>query len=89
MIPPGTITYPNAGTAIDLVWGNEKAADNMLKCKLAEMHDVGSDYLPIQTEITITNNLGKMTVARLLGSSKIIKYTGEYIAETERLNRQT
>ena len=61
MIPSGTITYPNADTAIDLVWDNEKAVDNMLKCKLAEMHDVRSDHFLIQTEITITNNLKEST----------------------------
>jgi len=52
LIPPGTITYPHAGTAIDLVWGNEKAKYNMLKCKIAHKHDHGSDHLPIRTIIT-------------------------------------
>ena len=52
MLPPGTITYPNANTSIDLVWGNEAAIDAMLKCKIAEDHDHGSDHLPIETVLT-------------------------------------
>jgi len=54
MLPPGTVTYPNAGTSIDLTWGNETAVNNMLKCKIAEDHDHGSDHLPIETVITRT-----------------------------------
>jgi len=53
MIPPGTITYPNAGTAIDLVWGNNPAVHNVLKCQIAENQDHGSDHLPIETILDI------------------------------------
>src|SRR5579871_1630452 len=49
LIPPGTITYPNAGTAIDLVWANETAYTQMMKCGIALSHDQGSDHLPIET----------------------------------------
>ena len=49
LIPPGTITYPNAGTAIDLVWANETAYTRMMKCGIALSHDQGSDHLPIET----------------------------------------
>ncbi len=47
--PAGTITYPNAGTTIDLVWGNNNAANHMLACKIAEERDQGSDHFPIET----------------------------------------
>ena len=48
LLPPGTITYPHAGTAIDLVWGNDEAKDRIIKCQIAENHDHGSDHLPIE-----------------------------------------
>jgi ribonuclease HI len=55
IIPPGTITYPakrrTAGTAIDLVWGNEVVENTVLKCQIAEKNDHGSDHLPIETEL--------------------------------------
>ena len=53
LLPPGTITYPNAGTTIDLVWGSSEAVDRALKCKIAENHDHGSDHLPIETTIAV------------------------------------
>ena len=37
IIPPGTITYPKSGTAIDLVWGNEQAINNIIKYSQASM----------------------------------------------------
>jgi Endonuclease-reverse transcriptase len=52
LIPPGTVTYPNANTAIDLVWANEPAATRMMKCRIALNHDLGSDHLPIETALT-------------------------------------
>ena len=55
MLPPGIITYPNAGTTIDLIWGNETAINNILKCKIAENQDHGSDHLPIETVISISS----------------------------------
>jgi Endonuclease-reverse transcriptase len=54
LLPPGTITYPNAKTTIDLVWGNKKAAQNLIACTTSHEHDVGSDHLPIQTVISVT-----------------------------------
>ena len=27
-----TITYPNAGTAIDLMWGNDQAVSQLITC---------------------------------------------------------
>src|SRR5436190_7171090 len=49
LIPAGTITYPNAGTAIDLVWGNKEAKNRIIKCQVAEKNDHTSDHLPIET----------------------------------------
>ena len=54
MIPPGTITYPVAQTAIDLVWGNEHAMNNMIKCHIATENDHGSDHYPIETILDLT-----------------------------------
>ena len=56
LIPPGTITYPKAGTAIDLVWGNEQAANNIMKCRVAENNDHGSDHYPIETILNLHPN---------------------------------
>jgi len=49
LIPPGMVTYPHASTAIDLVWGNQEAAERVIKCRIAEENDQGSDHLPIET----------------------------------------
>ena len=49
LIPPGTVTFPNRGTAIDLVWGSADIEHKILKCRIAEDHDQGSDHLPIET----------------------------------------
>lgn len=51
LIPAGTITYPNAGTAIDLVWGNDEAKRRIIKCQVAAENDHTSDHLPIETII--------------------------------------
>src|SRR5271170_3068589 len=53
LIPAGSITYPNAGTAIDLVWGNNEAARKLIKCRIATDHDQGSDHLPIETTLAV------------------------------------
>ena len=55
LLPTGTITYPKAHITIDLVWGNEKATQNLITCTTSHEHDVGSDHLPIQTIISIAN----------------------------------
>ena len=57
MIPPGTVTFPEAKTAIDLVWGNEHAINNMLKCHIAMENDHGSDHLPIEIILNLTPQL--------------------------------
>jgi len=51
LLPPGTVTYPNAGTTIDLVWGSNEAANRTITCRIAEEHDHSSDHLPIETTI--------------------------------------
>jgi len=53
LLPPGTITYPTdnqaGGTAIDLVWGNDRAKEYVLKCHTVEvLNDHTSDHLPIE-----------------------------------------
>jgi exonuclease III len=59
LLPSGTITFPGdeaagrAGTAIDLVWGNDKAQQAVLKCQIAADNDHGSDHLPIQTLLNL------------------------------------
>ena len=54
MIPPGTITFPEGKTAIDLVWGNEHAMNSIVKCHVATENDHGSDHLPIETILDLT-----------------------------------
>jgi ribonuclease HI len=53
LLPPGTVTYPNGGTTIDLVWGSSEAANRIIKCRIAKEHDHGSDHLPIETTIAM------------------------------------
>lgn len=53
LLPPGTITYPNDGTIIDLIWGSNEATNRVITCRIAEEHDHGSDHLPIETTISI------------------------------------
>jgi ribonuclease HI len=53
LIPPGTITYPRARTAIDLVWGNDRALRHIIKCQIAKYHDHGSDHLPIEIVLNL------------------------------------
>ena len=54
LIPPGTITFPEGKTAIDLVWGNGQATNSMVKCHIATENDHGSDHLPIETILDLT-----------------------------------
>jgi len=56
VLPPGTITFPNAQTTIDLVWSDQTTTERLIKCRIAEDHDHGSDHLPIQTVIDISQN---------------------------------
>ena len=55
LLPSGTITYPTAtgGTTIDLVWGNEKAEENLLKCQISTDNDHGSNHLPVRMILDI------------------------------------
>ena len=53
LIPPGTVTFPNRGTTIDLTWGNENAEQRLFKCQISEDNDHGSDHLPIETILDI------------------------------------
>ena len=53
LLPPGTITYPNAKTTIDLVWADDHTSHRVIKCQIAKDHDHGSDHLPIQTIIDL------------------------------------
>jgi hypothetical protein len=53
MIPPGTITLPDAKTAIDLVWGNAQMEEKVRRCKVAHNHDHGSDHFPIITTLDL------------------------------------
>jgi len=53
MLPAGTITFPRANTAIDLVWGNNRLEQGIIKCKISKKDDHGSDHLPIQTIVNL------------------------------------
>ena len=35
----GTVTFPNAGTTIDLVWGNDEAVKHVILCQIARKND--------------------------------------------------
>jgi hypothetical protein len=53
LIPPGTVTYPNAQMAIDLVWGSQAAVTSLLKCQIAENNDQGSDHLSVKMHLQV------------------------------------
>jgi len=55
-----TITFPDADTTIDLVWGNDSTAERTIKCQIAKDHDHGSDHLPIQTIIVTSTSLSNI-----------------------------
>src|SRR5205814_4162515 len=57
LLPPGTITFPRYGTAIDLVWGNEATQDVLLKCQVAADNDHGSDHYPIEIVLDLAPRL--------------------------------
>src|SRR5271155_1369686 len=61
IIPPGTITFPPAKTAIDLVWGNEQTANSVIKCQIATENDHGSDHLPVETILDLTPRITEPT----------------------------
>src|SRR6266496_5276307 len=47
MLPTGTIIFPRAKTAIDLVWGNNYIEQRIIKCRIST-HDHGSDHYPVE-----------------------------------------
>jgi ribonuclease HI len=53
MLPKGTITFPRAKTAIDLVWGNKYVEQRIIKCRIAKSSEHGSDHLPIETILNL------------------------------------
>jgi len=53
LLPPGTITFPRAETAIDLVWGNERTEHAIIKCQISKHNDHGSDHLPIEIALDL------------------------------------
>jgi hypothetical protein len=61
LIPAGIITYPNADTAIDLVWGNDEAKNRIIKCQIVEENDHGSDHFPIETIIATSTDPPQLT----------------------------
>ena len=52
MLPAGTITFPRAKTAIDLVWGNNFVEQRIIKCRIAKT-DHGSDHYPVETILNL------------------------------------
>ena len=52
-LPAGTITFPRAKTAIDLVWGNEFIEQRIIKCRIAGSCDHGSDHYPVETIVNL------------------------------------
>ena len=50
---PGTITFPRSNTTLDLVWGNAQMEEKVLRCKVADNHDHGSDHFPIITTLDL------------------------------------
>jgi len=53
MLPAGTITFPRAQTAIDLVWGNDYVEQRIIKCRIANACEHGSDHKPIETILNL------------------------------------
>jgi hypothetical protein len=47
ILPVGTVTFPRSSTTLDLVWGNAQMEEKVLRCKVADNHDHGSDHFPI------------------------------------------
>ena len=70
LLPPGTITFPNAGTTIDLIWGNENAEQTLLKCQISEDNDHGSDHLPIETILDIEQQAAEQNTQLAYNYSK-------------------
>jgi len=57
--PAGKVTFPRGETTIDLTWGNTAAQQLLLKCRIADKVDHGSDHLPIETILNLqtTDNI--------------------------------
>src|SRR5262245_61082302 len=54
LTPEGMITHPEAGTTIDLVWGNSITEQVLRHCTIAEHNDHGSDHLSIEIALDLT-----------------------------------
>ena len=53
MLPAGTITFPRAKTAIDLVWGNNYVEQRLIKCRIARTCNHSSDHHPVETVLNL------------------------------------
>ena len=53
ILPTGTVTFPRAQTAIDLVWGNEYVEQRIIKCRVASACEHGSDHKPVETILNL------------------------------------
>lgn len=53
MLPAGTVTFPRANTAIDLVWRDDYVEQWMIKCRIAKSCDHGSDHHPLETILNL------------------------------------
>jgi hypothetical protein len=82
LLPPRTVTFPQAKTAIDLVWGDANAALGLQKCHIAPGKDFGSDHLPIETLISIARDV-KKEITSLYNYQKN-KLGGIHIQATQR-----
>ena len=57
LLPPGRITFPRYGTAMDLVWGNEATQDVLFKSQVAADNDHGSDHYHIEIVLDLAPRL--------------------------------
>ena len=53
MLLEETVTFSRASTTIDLVWGNKKAMEAVVKCKVSTHNDHTSDHLAIETSLNL------------------------------------
>ena len=53
LLPPGTVTFSNAGTTIDLIWATTDLKNKTLKCGITTEYDIGSDHYPIDTVMAV------------------------------------
>ena len=53
MLPAGTITFPRAKTAIDLVWGNNYIEQRIIKCRIAKNIKSKTIKMQVQKQFSI------------------------------------